>query len=82
MQTVTTTFREIKIYGQKTVRCAGNCGRTLKRQCKFWQTLSPFNKTRAGTPKTVEDIQLDLRAENLQWQKEVGRRLAFREGMK
>lgn len=70
MRTITTTFQEVKLYGSKSVKCAGGCGRTLKRQRKFWQTLNPWNKTLAGEPKTITDIRIELQAEIAKWQKE------------
>ena len=63
----TITFNEVTLHGQKSVRCAGGCGRTLKRSKKFWQTLSPFNKTTTGELKSRDQIYDELRAERDTW---------------
>lgn len=63
----TVTFNEVVVHGEKSVKCAGGCGRRLKRSKKFWQTLSPFNKNAAGELKTREEIYEELRAERDTW---------------
>lgn len=63
----TVTFGEVAIRGQKSVKCAGGCGRRLKRAKKFWQTLSPFNKNSAGEIKNREQIYEELRGERRVW---------------
>jgi hypothetical protein len=67
MRTVSVTFQEVMLRGQKSVKCAGDCGRTLKRQQKFWQTLSPFNKTVSGLVKSAADIRTELETERSKW---------------
>lgn len=67
MRSETITFQEVALHGTKSVKCAGNCGRTLKRQQKFWQTLNPFNKNGAGVAKTAADIREELQAERSKW---------------
>lgn len=67
MITTTVTFNEVSLQGTKSVKCAGGCGRTLKRSRKFWQTLSPFNKNTSGTLKTRDEIYEELRAERNAW---------------
>jgi len=66
----TVTFNEVTIQGMKSVKCAGGCGRTLKRSRTFWQTLSPFNKNAAGELKTRDEIYDELRAERGAWMNE------------
>lgn len=66
----TITFREVAVRGQKLVKCAGGCNRTLKRQRKFWQTLSPFNKNADGKVKGQGEIHRELIAESKAWQSE------------
>jgi hypothetical protein len=61
------TFQEVALHGQKSVKCAGGCKRTLKRQRKFWQTLSPFNKNALGEVKTRSEIQDQLITERNLW---------------
>ena len=63
----TITFREVAIRGNKSVKCTGGCGRTLKRQRKFWQTLNPFNKNQSGEVKTPIEIQKELISQRDQW---------------
>lgn len=64
------TFREVTVHGTKTVKCAGGCGRRLKRQRKFWQTLNPFNKNAAGEVKSAVEIQKELFTERQAWESE------------
>jgi len=70
MMSTTINFREVAIHGSKSVKCTGGCGRTLKRQRKFWQTLNPFNKNAAGEVKQPTEIQAELQAELAAWQEE------------
>lgn len=63
-------FQEVKLYGEKSVKCAGGCGRRLRRQRTFWQTLNPFNKGANGVPKTVDEIHAELRVQKQAWQAE------------
>lgn len=63
----TITFDEVAIHGQKSVKCTGGCGRTLRRSKKFWQTLSPFNKTATNELKSRDQINAELRAERDTW---------------
>lgn len=65
----TYTFREVPLYGTKTVPCSG-CGKKLRRQRKFSQTLNPFNKAADGRPKTAKQIQDELATEIRQWEQE------------
>lgn len=63
----TMTLKEVAQYRDKTVPCAGGCKRRLKRQKKFWQTLSPFNKNAAGVVKTASEIHDELDQEFKAW---------------
>jgi hypothetical protein len=67
MATQTITFNEVAIQGMKSVKCAGGCGRTLKRSREFWQTLSPFNKNASGELKSRDEIFDELKAERNAW---------------
>lgn len=64
---VTVTFNQVSIQGMKSIKCAGGCGRTLKRSRTFYQTLSPFNKNATGELKTREDIYEELTIERRAW---------------
>lgn len=66
----TITFREVAIRGSKAVKCAGGCGRLLRRSRKFWQTLNPFNKNAAGEAKGANEIQEELFSERRAWMDE------------
>lgn len=60
-------FHEIAIHGQKSGKCA--CGKRRTRREKFWQTINPFNKNVAGTPKTQAEIRAELLVERAEWLK-------------
>jgi hypothetical protein len=64
------TFNEVAIRPTKTVKCAGGCGRRLKRTTKIFQTINPFNKTADGAIKTREDIYTELYAKATAWKAE------------
>ncbi|MEU7338638.1 hypothetical protein [Streptomyces sp. NPDC007074] len=61
-------FQEVPLYAKKSVTCAGGCGKTLRRQKKFAQTLNPFNKGADGRPKTTRQIHAELSEKAKQWQ--------------
>lgn len=56
---ITRTFAEVASTDTYLVKC-DDCGRTLRRTAKVYQTLNPFNKNAAGEVKT----QSEIRAEN------------------
>ncbi|QKW31451.1 hypothetical protein HUT11_35400 (plasmid) [Streptomyces seoulensis] len=60
-------FQEVPLYANKTVPCAGGCGKKLRRQRKFAQTLNPFNKDAEGRPKTSQQIQAELSQQAKEW---------------
>ncbi|MGW2740552.1 hypothetical protein ACWC4D_40965 [Streptomyces sp. NPDC001288] len=60
-------FQEVPLHGTKTVQCSGGCGKKLRRQRKFFQTLNPFNKAADGRPKTVQQIYAELTEQAEQW---------------
>lgn len=62
------TFNEIARTAEKAVKCAGGCGRRVKRRKKFWQTLNPYNRNKAGVPKTRDEIEAEVVAEAKVWQ--------------
>lgn len=67
MRTSRVTYEEVSMTGVKTVSCQGGCGRKLKRQKKFYQTLNPFNKNKKGVVKTTYEIYEELRNEIAEW---------------
>lgn len=62
-------FQEISLQGIKNLPCSG-CGKKLRRQRKFFQTLNPFNKAADGSPKTVTQIDAELTEQIEQWKQE------------
>ena len=59
-----TRFEEVAVYGEKSVRCAGGCGRRLRRRQRFWRTINPFHTM------TREQLQEANIAEMRAWQSE------------
>ncbi len=70
MRKQTTVFEEVSSTGYKTIPCAGECGRRLRRQKKFSQTLNPFNKNAVGMMKTEDEILDELVDQIKEWQSE------------
>lgn len=62
-------FREIPHQVTKSVPCAV-CGKRVRRQRTFSQTLNPFNKRPDGQLKTTKDIMRELVTEGEAWQGE------------
>jgi hypothetical protein len=62
-------FREIKHQASKNLPCPG-CGKKLRRQRTFGQTLNPFNKNADGRVKTELEIVRELNATAAQWETE------------
>jgi hypothetical protein len=60
-------FQEVPLYAQKSVPCSGGCGKKLRSQRKFSQTLNPFNKDAEGRPKTSLQIYAELSAQAQEW---------------
>ncbi len=61
-------FEEVALPGEKTLKCAGGCGRSLTRRRCFWQTISPFNRGASGAVKTAEEIRVELQTDIAQWE--------------
>ena len=68
-KTQKTTFHEVKDTGYKAVKCAGGCGRGVRRQKTFSQTLNPWNKKENGDAKTPNDIYQENMVEISKWRK-------------
>lgn len=69
MGSVRIDFPEVALTGRKTCSCSV-CGKTLRRQKKFWQTISTFNRTADGVPKSAAQIRLELQAAIEDWMTE------------
>jgi hypothetical protein len=63
-------YEPVTLTGQKTVKCDG-CGKRLRRQRTFQQTLNPWNKNAAGKPKTRSEIDTQLRERITEWKTDV-----------
>ena len=66
-RTVTYTYTGPRRTFYKTVRCAGVCGRKLRRQKTIEHTVNPFNKNADGTVKTWAEVERDVIAEGKAW---------------
>lgn len=62
-------FRPVTHQVTKSVPCTV-CGKKVRRQRTFSQTLNPFNKNAAGLPKTEVEIARELVAKAEAWQGE------------
>jgi hypothetical protein len=62
-------FREIKHQASKNLPCPA-CGKKLRRQRTFSQTLNPFNKNAAGQPKSELEIVRELHTTATKWETE------------
>lgn len=60
-------FREIKHQASKNLPCPG-CGKKVRRQRTFSQTLNPFNKNADGQIKTELEIVRELVAKAAEWE--------------
>lgn len=60
-------FEEVKLYGQKIIKCSGGCNRRLRRSRIFYQTINPFNKNLDGFVKSRDDIYKELKKAVLEW---------------
>jgi hypothetical protein len=69
MRTTTVTFEKVTYKAKKRLTCR-NCGKRILRQQTFWQTISPFNKTLLGVPKTYTEIMASLKEEASYWEPE------------
>jgi hypothetical protein len=64
--TTITYYEEIKHRVQKRVPCTG-CGKELRRQQTFIQTINPWNKDARGNVKTPQQIKASLVEEGNEW---------------
>lgn len=60
-------FEKVKLHGEKNHRCPG-CGKKVRRQRTFWQTVSPFNRNAQGQPCTRQEVLEKVRKELTDWQ--------------
>lgn len=62
-------FAEVPVYAEKSVPCTV-CGKRVRRERKFVQTLNPFNKDADGNVKNADQIRVELRAKADAWKSE------------
>ena len=63
----TVRFRELYLQGRKNLPCP-TCGKRVRRQRTFTQTLNPFNKNAAGEVKEPKEIYAELREQVTAWE--------------
>jgi hypothetical protein len=68
MITETIRFQPVGLTARKRLPCPG-CGKRLKRQRRFEQTLNPYNRLH-GIPKTAEQIFDEERSKAAEWQQQ------------
>jgi hypothetical protein len=61
-------FFVVSTWAAKTGKCG--CGKRRVRHRRFWQTLNPWNKTAAGVPKSLDEIEAEIHAEAEAWKLE------------
>jgi hypothetical protein len=64
--TRTIKFEEVTRGARKNLPCP-DCGKKVRRQITFSQTINPWNKNAAGEPKTWQEIQEELKADVAKW---------------
>jgi hypothetical protein len=62
-------FEAVTLTGQKTVKC-DNCGKWLRRQRTFQQTLNPYNKNAQGELKSRREMNAELNKAIAAWRME------------
>ena len=59
MRTVTYTFPEIVARRTKSGSCPV-CGKRVRRSQTFSETVNPFNRNEAGSPKSPEEVRTSV----------------------
>ncbi len=59
-------FQEVSVKGTRRWKDAE--GKKRQQTKKFFQTISPFNKNADGSPKTREQILIQIKAERDAWE--------------
>lgn len=60
-------FEKVPLTATKSVPCT-ICGKKVRRQRTFMQTINPFNKHTDGIPKSRVDILRELKAQADDWE--------------
>lgn len=66
---ITTRFERVPLTVTKNVPCEV-CGKKVRRQRTFEQTINPWNKATNGEVKSFKDIYPELEAEAATWKAE------------
>jgi uncharacterized C2H2 Zn-finger protein len=64
--TRTIRFQEVTQQGTKNLPCP-DCGKRVRRQKTFSQTINPFNKNANGAPKSHQEIRTELLEQVRTW---------------
>lgn len=63
------TYEQLQTTALKSLPCPG-CGRKVRRQRTFTETLNPFNRNAAGQPRTHHEVYESLRIQVAAWRAE------------
>jgi hypothetical protein len=66
--TETIRFEPVGLTAHKSVKCQ-SCGKRLRRQRRFEQTVNPYNRLH-GIPKTATEILTEERAKAADWRQQ------------
>lgn len=69
MRTVV-TYDRLTVTGHKTLPCP-ECGKRVRRQRTFGQTVSPYNRNSDGTVKTAAEVRASVVASVREWERVV-----------
>jgi hypothetical protein len=67
MQRVVYTYEPVRVQAFKRHPCPV-CGKLLRRQRTFQETINPFNKNPDGTQKTGQEVLRSVQAKADAWQ--------------
>lgn len=62
-------YTKYKLTPEKRFKCQA-CGKHVKRQKTFWQTMSRFNRGLSGAVKSPKEIYESLNSQADQWHKD------------
>ena len=61
------TYEPVRTHRTRTGRCPV-CGKTVRRQRTFQQTINPFNRNPDGTVKTYDEVLAAAHAQADKWE--------------
>lgn len=68
-RTTTTRFEQVKYPASKKGQCS-KCKKSRTRSKTFIHTVNPFNKNKAGVPKSYAEVREDVKKEAEKWKAE------------